>query len=133
MMDFVRTHAQAIAYLLIAVVAALAIDLSANHTAHTAATTAARVLYRSQLQACQRGNKLRRQINDRTHESATSRGVLISFLRSARRARLDSYRLGHQAADLRAANAYGSQIKREQRVHFTPVLIIDCHEAFPAP
>lgn len=133
MMQFVREHVQAIAYLMVAIAAGVAIDLSANHTAHVSAHEAASVLYHSQIQACHRGNSLRRQINARTHESATSRSVLISFLKSAQRARLDSYKLAHEPADLHAAQSYGAQIAREEQVHFNPVALTNCKQAFPKP
>lgn len=132
-MRFVRSHLQAIAFLMVAIAATVAIDLSANHTAHVAAKTAAIVLHDSQIAACHRGNDLRRQINARTADSETSRQVLLSFLRSARTARLDSFAVNKAQSDLQAANQYASQIKREQRVHFVPVEIVNCKQAFPSP
>lgn len=133
MINFIRMHLQAFAFLMVAVAAAIAIDLSANHTAHTAASAAAAVLHKSQVAACHRGNDLRRKINQRTAQSETSRGVLLSFLKSARKARLDSFALNKAQSDLSAANQYAAEIKREQRVHFVPVQLVNCQQAFPAP
>src|SRR4051794_21831630 len=68
-------------------------DSSSNQAQH---------LYKSQLGACERGNTLRIESNDRIADHVASNAVVHDFLIAARAARKASYERDHKELDRKA-------------------------------
>lgn len=121
---------KATAYVILALAAGVAIDRSAKTTAHESA----RILYNSQIAACERGNLLRAEINRRVRSNLVERDALIDFLDTAEVARRASYAKTHQVSDLKAAEGYARLIREvRQKVHFNKVTIVRCNHAIARP
>lgn len=142
--SFIKRRASLLAFIALAVVVAIAINASASRTGREAAQSAARVvsqaatrasglLYRSQLEGCVRGNVLRREINRRVNQTDITRGVVVSFLRSAESARYSNYAQSHQTSDLKAARSYGRLAEREGKLRYSTVPIVNCSVAIAKP
>lgn len=91
-------------------------------------------LYRTQYQACLRGNTLRSESNTRLRAHRADTKGLLDFLASAQAAREASYRQTHQASDKAAAEAYaGIATNVKANARFKLVTIVDCRKAVPHP
>lgn len=90
-------------------------------------------LYKSQLQACERGNALREESNRRVAAHNADRDTLQEFLIAAREARRAAYARSHEASDANAAADYSRLIKQLDAVKFYPVKVVDCQTAIAKP
>lgn len=126
MRQWIRQHGQAIAFLIMAAVVALALNSAIRSDANK--------LYQAQIEACHRGNALRTENNSRIGSHQINNDVLIKFLKAARVARLASYRQFYRSADLTAARHYLRYARLlEAKVEFHSVPLVNCKRAIPKP
>lgn len=98
------------------------------------ADTRARLDYKNSVAACQRGNKLRTESNNRIAAHQADKQGLVDFLEGARRARLAGYVRNRNSEDLKAARNYAAIIKRvNAQVRFDSVALVDCPNQFTKP
>ena len=114
-----------VSFIILALVGGWAIKSSADN--------GTRKLYESQIAACERGNLLRKETNDRVHDQLESTQVLQSFLDSAATAREAAFQANGQPEDKKAAEAYLRLSGRLESVQFDTVPIINCKEAIKKP
>lgn len=116
-----KSWAPLAAFLVLAVVGGYALFASNEHSSGT--------LYKTQLQACVRGNELRAENNRRIGAHNAERAVLRNFLATAREARREA----GTPSDLRAANEYSRLLRKLDRVRFHPIPNVDCHTVVSQP
>lgn len=121
MRNFFDKNGPLVAFLILALIGGWAIRSSSQESART--------LYKSQIEACERGNILRAESNRRVASHVLDAEVLGQFLTAAREAR----RAGNTPTDKTAAEDYTNLLERLQRVRFEPVKIVNCAEAIPEP
>jgi hypothetical protein len=120
--NFFAKYGVAAAFLFLAFIGGYAIDRSSHDDAVK--------LRDSQVQACERGNGLRRENNSRMVAHIKDRDTLAEFLRAAAAAR--------QAAgtplDIETAHRYRSLADSlEKNVTFDKLPLVDCQAAIPRP
>ena len=86
-------------------------------------------LYDSQVLACNKGNKVIGELNERVDSNITVQQSLEQFLSSAREARLSS----GSRTDLAAAEAYGRLIVKVSKVQYHKVPLVDCQHDIKKP
>lgn len=84
----------------------------------------------AQVAACERGNVLREETNDRVQDNQLQVEVLTKFLEAARTARLDAFAKSHNKFDLSAANNYTQLIANLKNVVYEKVPLADCDNLF---
>lgn len=121
-----QANRQLVAFLILALVGGWAIKGSADSSADK--------LYRSQIEACERGNTLRAESNRRVTSHEVDRNALVAFLNAAESARVSAYERDGNEADKVAAEDYAdlAELVRNQVV-FEPVSIVDCTEVIEKP
>jgi hypothetical protein len=122
----IRRNAPLIAFLILAVCGGFAIRSSAHNGLEA--------LYRSQIQACERGNSVRAENNHRilVHQADTK--VLKEFLAAAETARKAAYERNGAVEDRDAARNYASLITYlNEKVHFNQTPLVNCKKAIPKP
>lgn len=116
------------AFLILGIAGVTGFNISQNSTDNT--------LYQNSLQACERGNGLREQTNDRLVVIGVQKAVLTKFVRSAYVARRDSAKTAApgDTVDRDAAKAYASYLKTLSNVPtLESVDIVDCNTAIKKP
>jgi hypothetical protein len=90
-------------------------------------------LYKTQLAACYRGNKIRQENNDRAKDHEKQDQVIRIILVNARNARLATWRRDHNAEDLRAYQGYVKGLKLSATIKFSAIPLVDCQKAIAKP
>lgn len=126
----------AIAFVFLAIVLIVVVNVTANHTAQQASRSAAVTVWKAQVRACEKyGNTLRQELNHSFIRAIqANKYVLTTFLNDAATARHSSYVHDHLASDLYAAQRYLGLVQYDnQHIHIVPLTPIDCHAAYPHP
>lgn len=80
--------------------------------------------YDALVSACERGNTIRREINDRSRELETIRDIIVGNLQAAKQA---------DASDSAAVEVYQTNIDRLLSIDPEPISLPVCADAFPRP
>jgi NAD dependent epimerase/dehydratase family enzyme len=119
-------HAPLIAFAVIALGGGLALQANSDDTAEN--------LYDSQIQACERVNKLREESNQRVLGLRTVRNSLEDFLRTAAEARFDAYQKSGNDFDRKAYVRWEKTANElVAKVRFGKVPIVDCEKVIERP
>lgn len=91
-------------------------------------------LYNTQIEICNRNDQLRVESNNRLKAHIIERNTLASFLATARKARLHTYKITHDLSDKHTSYEYLKFIQKlNDKVTFDKLPIIDCKKAIPKP
>lgn len=121
-----RNVSMLLAFVLLAAGGYLGIKQSTNASIRNTAQT----LYKSQVEACERGNKLRRESNDRVNDHLAERDVVSSFLLMAAEAR---ERAGTKL-DIATAKRYRILAHRlRTTVFYTKIPVPSCESIIKKP
>ena len=119
---FVRRYAMAISFIFVAFAGGYTVQLEADRSNER--------LYESQVESCQRGNKLRTESNQRVQGLSDQRDILAEFLLAAARAREEA----GSPTDVRTAAKYRELAEYlDRHVHFNSVPLVDCNKEIPRP
>ena len=125
MMAWVRTHRTAIAFVVLALAIAWVVQTGNARSADR--------LYNNAIAACQRGNALRTESNERApiHEKALV--IERRFLLTAAEARTRAYERDGAPEDRKAAQSYREQAGELDGLTFTVVPLVDCKATVKHP
>jgi hypothetical protein len=87
----------------------------------------------AQVDACDRGNVLRRESNRRVDAFVVDARNLLALARGAEVARMAAYRQSHNPFDLKAARLYARIVASQETLRFRRVALIDCEAVVPQP
>lgn len=99
--------------------------------AHDTAKNTVKANAKAQYRGCQRGNKLRRELNHRVMANRNQKAVLDTFLDSAIVARTADYARTHTSADLVAIRAYTKAVRRLAVIQYHALPYTDCDKEIP--
>jgi hypothetical protein len=121
-----KVNWMALAFIVLALVVGYALTQSVRNSNH--------LLYRSQIESCERGNDLRRESNRRIDSHYADTDALKDFLLSAAQARYSAWNHSHQRADLMAFKQYEQlSVYIDTHVVFRPTPIVKCTEVVHKP
>lgn len=115
-------------------IAVVVVLIAIGYAITSVALDAAKTVYHSQVATCQRDDRLRQELNARVPGTNALKAAVISFAKSARKARLAEWRGSHRHSDLRAAQSYAGVAQRVQaHVHYNRVTIVNCKKVIKKP